>query len=59
MWWCRKSGAASSILAVKLPRPMGIIFEEDKAKGQAVIAGFVEGSVAEQRNKVCSKPREP
>lgn len=31
---------------------MGLIFEEDKAKGQAVISGFVEGSVAEQRNKV-------
>ena len=31
---------------------MGVIFEENKDKGQAVIAGFVEGSVAEQRNKV-------
>ena len=31
---------------------MGLIFEEDKAKGQAVISGFVKGSVAEQRNKV-------
>lgn len=31
---------------------MGLVFEEDKAKGQVVIADFVEGSEAEQRSKV-------
>ena len=31
---------------------MGLVFEEDKAKGQVVVADFVEGSEAEKRNKV-------
>ncbi|DBA87741.1 TPA: hypothetical protein ACH3X1_004742 [Trebouxia sp. C0004] len=42
----------SDILKVTLPRPMGLVFEEDKAKGQVVVADFVEGSEAEKRNKV-------
>lgn len=42
----------SDILKVRLPRPMGLVFEEDKAKRQVVVAEFVEGSEAEQRNKV-------
>lgn len=33
---------------------MGLVFEEDKAKGQVVVADFVEGSEAEKRNKVSS-----
>lgn len=37
---------------------MGVVFEEDKAKGQAFIADFVEGSAAEQRSKVCSIARQ-
>ena len=31
---------------------MGLVFEEDKVKGQVVVADFVEGSEAEKRNKV-------
>jgi hypothetical protein len=42
----------SDILKVTLPRPMGLVFEEDKAKGQVVVADFVKGSEAEKRNKV-------
>ncbi|DBB17857.1 TPA: hypothetical protein ACH3X3_002875 [Trebouxia sp. C0006] len=42
----------SDIFKVTLPRPMGLVFEEDKAKGQVVVADFVEGSEAEKRNKV-------
>lgn len=42
----------SDILKVTLPRPMGLVFEEDKVKGQVVVADFVEGSEAEKRNKV-------
>lgn len=35
---------------------MGLIFEEDQAKGQAVIADFVKGSEVEQRAKVSNVP---
>jgi len=35
---------------------MGLVFEEDKAKGQVVVADFVEGSEAEKRNKVSIFP---
>jgi hypothetical protein len=48
---CRRTDD-SDILKVTLPRPMGLVFEEDKAKGQVVVADFVEGSEAEKRNKV-------
>ena len=48
---CRRS-TDSDILKVNLPRPMGLVFEEDKARGHVVIADFVEGSQAEQRHKV-------
>ena len=41
----------SQIVIVKLPRPLGIVFEEDKRKNRAVIAEIVEGSVADQRRK--------
>ena len=51
---CRVLNASSKIIAIKLPRPMGLIFEEDKARNRVVIGDFVEGSVAEQRNKVCA-----
>ena len=38
---------------------MGLVFEEDKAKRQVVVADFVEGSDAEQRNKVRCSPIRP
>ena len=31
---------------------MGLVFEEDKARGQVVVADFVQGSQAEQLSKV-------
>ena len=48
---CRLRGN-SDILKVILPRPMGLIFEEDRAKGQAVVVDFVKGSEIEKRAKV-------
>ncbi len=55
MHGCRRIGD-SDILKVSLPRPMGLVFEEDKARGQVVVADFVQGSEAEQRNKVRCSP---
>ena len=49
--FCRQKGN-SDILKITLPRPMGLIFEENRAKGQAVIADFVKGSEIEKRAKV-------
>lgn len=49
---CRSLGASSTIVQVKLPRPMGLVFEEDKARGHVVVADFVQGSGAEQLSKV-------
>lgn len=42
----------SQLVGVSLPRPMGLILEEDQRLRRVVVAGFVEGSVAEQRSKV-------
>ncbi|KAK9833846.1 hypothetical protein WJX74_007752 [Apatococcus lobatus] len=42
----------SQILSVTLPRPVGIVFEEDKRKGQATICGFLPGSNADKQAKV-------
>ncbi|KAK9847847.1 hypothetical protein WJX84_009427 [Apatococcus fuscideae] len=42
----------SQILSVTLPRPVGIVFEEDKRKGRAKICGFVPGSNADKQAKV-------
>ncbi|KAK9794343.1 hypothetical protein WJX73_005761 [Symbiochloris irregularis] len=42
----------SQIVSVSLPRPTGIILEEDKRRQRVVVAGFVEGSAAEQQSKV-------
>ena len=49
---CRSLGASSDIVKVNLPRPMGLVFEENKAKGQVVVADFVQGSQAEKLSKV-------
>jgi hypothetical protein len=47
----------SELLTVTLPRPMGVVFEYDQRKKQAVVAGVVEGSAAEQRRKVAGLNR--
>ena len=44
----------SRVLAVTLPRPVGVVFEEDARRGRVVVAGFVEGSPADKRAKVGS-----
>lgn len=41
----------SLVVSVSLPRPMGIILEENKRLQLVVVAGFVQGSAAEQRSK--------
>ncbi len=33
----------SQLITVTLPRPLGIVFEEDARKKRAVVAGFVPG----------------
>ncbi|KIZ00235.1 hypothetical protein MNEG_7727 [Monoraphidium neglectum] len=42
----------SQIVCVTLPRPLGVVFEFDERRKRASVAGFVEGSNAEQRQKV-------
>lgn len=48
----RSLGVSSDIVKVSLPRPMGLVFEEDAARGQVVVADFVQGSQAEKLSKV-------
>lgn len=47
----------SRVLGVSLPRPMGVVLEEDVRRGHIVVSGFVEGSVAEKGAKVLSLTR--
>lgn len=42
----------SELVRVTMERPLGIIFEEDVRRRHAIVAGFVEGSNAEQASKV-------
>lgn len=42
----------SELLMVTLPRPMGVVFEYDQQKKRAVVADVMEGSAAEQKQKV-------
>jgi hypothetical protein len=42
----------SDIVAVTLPRPLGVVFEYDEARKRAVVAETVPGSNADQRAKV-------
>ena len=49
---CRCLQGPSKLIQVVLPRPMGVIFEEDARHKQAVVVGFVKGSIAEQKMKV-------
>ena len=48
----RKLRQPSKLLEVVLPRPLGIVFEEDVARQQVVVGGFIPGSNAEQLVKV-------
>jgi hypothetical protein len=41
----------SELLAVTLPRPLGVVFEEDRRKGRVVVADILPGSYAEQRRR--------
>jgi len=50
----RVLGASSSLLQVTLPRPMGIVFEEDAARRRVVVCAFVDGSHAAQMAKRAS-----
>ncbi len=40
---------------MSLPRPMGVVLEEDARRGRVVVGGFLEGSVAEKRAKVAAE----
>ena len=42
----------SKVLAVSLPRPMGIVLEEDKRRGRVVVGELTAGSEAAKRAKV-------
>lgn len=44
----------SQLIVVKLPRPLGIIFEEDSRSGRAVLAEIVPGGNADQLSKRAS-----
>ncbi len=48
---CRILPQPSKVLAVSLPRPMGIVLEEDARRGRVVISGLAEGSEAAKRAK--------
>jgi len=45
----------SELVAVTLPRPLGVVFEYEEPKKRAFVAGFVPGGNAEQRQKVGSR----
>lgn len=42
----------SELLAVTLPRPMGVVFQEDARANRVVVADILEGSPAHQRAQV-------
>jgi hypothetical protein len=44
----------SQLVVIKLPRPLGIVFEEDTRMGRAVLAEIVPGGHADQRSKRAS-----
>lgn len=48
----RTLGAGSAVVAVRLPRPLGVVFEYDEQRRRAVVAGFVPGGNAERRRRV-------
>jgi hypothetical protein len=55
VWWFRTLPQPSKVLGVSLPRPMGVVLEEDARRGRVVVGGFIEGSVAEKRAKVATE----
>jgi hypothetical protein len=46
----------SQIVQTTLPRPLGIIFEEDAPRKRAIISGFMDGSPAAQLAQVQAGP---
>lgn len=42
----------SELVTVTLPRPLGVVFEYDQGRKQAVVVDVVEGSAAAQRQRV-------
>lgn len=42
----------SRVLSVSLPRPMGVVFEEDSRSQRLIVCDLVEGSTAYQRAQV-------
>jgi hypothetical protein len=57
-WQCRTFvfnhllGPSSQILAVRVERPLGVVFEAQQAPGHIVVLGFVAGGHAERARKV-------
>ena len=41
----------SELVQVTLPRPLGIVFEEDSRRGRAVVVEFVPDSLADRERK--------
>lgn len=58
-WARRKLRQPSKLIEVVLPRPLGIIFEEDTAWQRVVVSGFIPGSHADQLTKACLHPAVP
>ena len=54
---CRIFPQPSKVLAVSLPRPMGIVLEEDRRRGRVVVSELAEGSEAAKRAKAGTFPQ--
>jgi hypothetical protein len=47
----KKLPQPSELVLVRLPRPMGVVFEWDQRRKRAFVVDVVEGSVAEQQRR--------
>lgn len=54
---CRILPQPSKVLAVSLPRPMGIVLEEDTRRGRVVVSELAERSEAAKRAKAGTSPQ--
>ena len=45
-------GTSSRLLQASLPRPLGIVFEEDAVRRRVVVSAFLDGSPAAQLAQV-------
>ena len=52
---CRKLRQPSKIINVVLPRPLGIVFEEDARRQRVVVESFIPGSHADKLAKVLTR----